>query len=71
MGLSAALPPQREEGRFAQKWLKPRPKSGLDCLICAELARQRLMNYEVTSLTGIRTTLGPYSMPMPRALWWS
>ena len=24
---------------FASKWLKPRPESGLDCLICAELAR--------------------------------
>ena len=27
---------------LARKWLKPRPESGLDCLICAEFARQRM-----------------------------
>ena len=27
--------------------------------------------YRGTSLTRNRTTLGPYSRPMPRALWWS
>ena len=28
---------------FCQKpWLKSRPESGLDCLMCAEFARQRL-----------------------------
>ena len=27
--------------------------------------------YRVTSLTRNRTTLGPYSRPVPRALWWS
>ena len=26
---------------FARKWLKSRPKSGLDCRVCARFARQR------------------------------
>jgi len=27
---------------WPENWLKPRPEPGLDCLICAEFARQRL-----------------------------
>ena len=31
----------REEASSPGKWLKPRPESGLDCLMCAIFARQR------------------------------
>ena len=30
-------------GRFPEKWSKPGPESGLDCLICAEFARPRFV----------------------------
>jgi len=36
-----------------EQWLKSRPDSGLDCLICAKLARQR-------STFWIRTSEGGY-----------
>ena len=32
----------RLERLLSEKWLKPRPHCGLDCLICTEVARQRL-----------------------------
>jgi len=33
---------ERVSGLLPEKWLKSRPKCGLDCLICAEFDRQRL-----------------------------
>ena len=32
---------ERGQSRFPGKWLKSRPESGLDCLMCAMFARQR------------------------------
>ena len=32
---------------------------------------RKFRGYRGTSLTRNRPTLGPYSRPMPRALWWS
>ena len=36
-----------------KKWLKPRPEYSLDCLMCAEFARQR------TAMTYDREETGP------------
>ena len=63
----------------------PRSKTGLDCLICADFAQQRRSTYAPTGYMLSRTfvqlpyrgtslirktpPVGPYSIPMPRALW--
>ena len=56
---------------------KPRPKYGLDCLICTMFARQRCADltasaaYRGTSLIRNGPLLGPYSRTIPRVLKWS
>ena len=39
--------------------------------VCRQAGRLQYAEYRGTSLIRNRTTLGPYSRPMPRALWWS
>ena len=41
-------------------------ESGLDCLVCAEFAREMC---ELTLAMGGFPPLGPYGRPIPRALW--
>jgi hypothetical protein len=45
------------------KWLKIRPESGLDCLICAEFARQRLLAFPLAVNFPVRSSSSSLLLP--------
>ena len=47
---------------FRQKMLKPRPESGLDCLMCGELDRQRGESFKEGSYLRLKTFVSLISM---------